>query len=123
MIRKEGALDTGPSLIERPTPISRDDTGGTLHDRLAALGAEALAEGLARLIAGDLPSPRRQPDEGVAYAHKIDKSEARIDWNEPARVIERKVRAFDPWPATEAELWGERVRIWSAEAIDARTQE
>jgi methionyl-tRNA formyltransferase len=123
LMQMEAGLDTGPVLIERRTPISRDDTGGTLHDRLAALGAEALGEGLARLVAGDLPPARPQPEEGVAYAHKIEKSEARIDWNEPARVIERKVRAFDPWPATEAELWGERVRVWSAEAIDARTQE
>jgi methionyl-tRNA formyltransferase len=121
LMQMEAGLDTGPVLIERRTPISRNDTGGSLHDRLAALGAEALAEGLARVAGGDMPAPRVQAEAGVEYAHKIDKSEARLDWNEPARVLERKVRAFDPWPAAEAELWNERVRIWSAEAIDART--
>jgi methionyl-tRNA formyltransferase len=119
LMRMEAGLDTGPVLIERRTPIARDDTGGTLHDRLAALGAEALAEGLARIAAGETLAERVQSAEGVAYAHKIEKAEARIDWNESARAIERKVRAFDPWPTAEAELWNERVRIWSAEAIDA----
>jgi methionyl-tRNA formyltransferase len=119
LMRMEAGLDTGPVLIERRTPIAREDTGGTLHDRLAALGAEALAEGLARIAAGETLAERVQSAEGVAYAHKIEKAEARIDWNESARAIERKVRAFDPWPTAEAELWNERVRIWSAEAIDA----
>jgi methionyl-tRNA formyltransferase len=119
LMRMEAGLDTGPVLIERRTPIAREDTGGTLHDRLAALGAEALAEALARIAAGETLAERAQSAEGVAYAHKIEKAEARIDWNESARAIERKVRAFDPWPTAEAELWNERVRIWSAEAIDA----
>jgi methionyl-tRNA formyltransferase len=123
LMQMEAGLDTGPVLIERRTPISRDDTGGSLHDRLAALGADALAEGLQRLARGEMPTPRPQAETGVEYAHKLDKSEARIDWNEPARVIERKVRAFDPWPATEAELWNERVRIFSAKAVDARTHQ
>ena len=121
LMQMEAGLDTGPVLIERRTPISRDDTGGTLHDRLAKLGAETIAEGLARLARGDALPPRAQSETGIEYAHKLDKSEARLDWNEAASVLERKVRAFDPWPAAEAELRGERVRIWSAEAIDART--
>jgi methionyl-tRNA formyltransferase len=110
-------------LIERRTPISREDTGGTLHDRLAALGADALREGLERLARGETIAPRAQSADGVVYAHKLGKSEARLDWNEPASVLARKVRAFDPWPAAEAVLWNERVRIWSAEPIDARTSE
>ena len=123
LMQMEAGLDTGPVLIERRTPIGDDDTGGSLHDRLAALGADALAEGLARVARGETLASRAQSEDGVVYAHKLEKSEARLDWNEPARVLARKVRAFDPWPATEAELWGERVRIWSAEAIDARTHQ
>jgi methionyl-tRNA formyltransferase len=123
LMQMEAGLDTGPVLIERRTPISRDDTGSTLHDRLATLGADALREGLDRVARGETLATRAQPADGVVYAHKIEKSEARLDWNEPASVLERKVRAFDPWPAAEAELWNERVRIWSAEAIDARTDQ
>ncbi|MET0230166.1 MAG: methionyl-tRNA formyltransferase [Rhodanobacteraceae bacterium] len=123
LMQMEAGLDTGPVLIERRTPISRDDTGGTLHDRLATLGADALREGLERLGRGETLEAHAQSADGIAYAHKIEKSEARLDWNEPASVLERKVRAFDPWPAAEAELWNERVRIWSAEAIDARTDQ
>ncbi|HJT98992.1 MAG TPA: methionyl-tRNA formyltransferase [Rhodanobacteraceae bacterium] len=118
LMRMEAGLDTGPILIERRTPITRDDTGGTLHDKLAALGADALAEGLARLANGDPPAPRAQSDQGIEYAHKLEKSEARLDWNEPALALERKVRAFDPWPVAEAELLGERLRIWSARALE-----
>ncbi len=123
LMQMEAGLDTGPVLIERRTPISREDTGGTLHDRLATLGADALREGLDRLARGETLEARAQPADGVVYAQKIEKSEARLDWNEPATVLERKVRAFDPWPAAEAELWNERVRIWSVEAIDARTDQ
>jgi methionyl-tRNA formyltransferase len=123
LMQMEAGLDTGPVLIERRTPIGDDDTGGSLHDRLATLGAEALAEGLARIARGEMLTPRAQAETGVVYAHKLEKSEGRLDWNEPASVLARKVRAFDPWPATEAEIWGERVRIWSAEAIDARTDQ
>jgi len=114
LMQMEAGLDTGPVLIERRTPIGDDDTGGSLHDRLATLGADALAEGLARAARGETLTPRAQAETGVAYAHKIEKSEGRLDWNEPASVLARKVRAFDPWPGTEADLWGERVRIWSA---------
>ena len=121
LMRMEAGLDTGPVLLEARTPIAPDDTGGSLHDRLAALGARTLADGLARVLRGEVIASTPQREDGVAYAHKIDKNEARLDWNEPASQLERKVRAFDPWPAAEAELRGERVRIWSAEAIDART--
>jgi methionyl-tRNA formyltransferase len=120
-MQMEAGLDTGPVLIERRTPIDDADTGGTLHDRLAALGADALAEGLARIARGETPTPRPQSETGVAYAHKLEKSEARLDWNEPAIALARKVRAFDPWPVAEAEIRGERLRIWSAQAIEGTT--
>ena len=72
LMQMEAGLDTGPVLLERRTPISREDTGGTLHDRLSALGADVLAEGLARAISGETLLSRAQPDEGATYAHKLD---------------------------------------------------
>ncbi|MBB3226409.1 methionyl-tRNA formyltransferase [Luteibacter sp. Sphag1AF] len=114
LMQMEAGLDTGPVLIERRTPISGEETGGTLHDRLSALGADALLEGLRRVMAGETLIPRPQPEEGVAYAHKLDKAEALIDFALPADHAARKVRAFDPWPVAEADLAGERVRIWAA---------
>ncbi len=118
LMQMEAGLDTGPILLERRTPIAADETGGSLHDRLAALGADALEEGFARITRGEMLAPRAQPDDGVVYAHKIDKDEARLDWNEAAVALARKVRAFDPWPVAEAEIGGERLRIWSARALD-----
>lgn len=117
LMQMEAGLDTGPVLLERRTPIGPDDTGGSLHDRLAALGADVLAEGLARIIAGETLLPRPQPEEGVTYAHKLDKAEARLDFARPAIELERQVRAFDPWPVAEGELHGETLRIWAARAI------
>jgi methionyl-tRNA formyltransferase len=119
LMQMEAGLDTGPILIERKTPIAAGETGGSLHDRLAALGADALGEGLARVARGEPLPPHAQSENGVAYAHKIDKSEARLDWNEPAIALERKVRAFDPGPVAEAELNGERLRIFAARALAA----
>ena len=119
LMQMEAGLDTGPILIERRTPIALDDSAGSLQERLAALGADALAEGLARVARGETLPARAQSTSGVEYAHKIDKSEARLDWRDSARALERKVRAFNPWPVAETELCGERLRIWSAEAIDA----
>jgi methionyl-tRNA formyltransferase len=117
LMQMEAGLDTGPVLIERRTPIAADETGGSLHHRLSALGADALAEGLRRTMAGETLVPRLQAGEGVAYAHKLDKPEARLDFTQPAIVLERKVRAFDPWPVAEADIAGERLRIWSAWAV------
>ncbi|WP_026817252.1 methionyl-tRNA formyltransferase [Arenimonas composti] len=114
LMQMEKGLDTGPVLLSLRTPIGADDTGGSLHDRLSALGAEVLADGLKLLRAGIRPVPQPQPAEGVTYAHKLEKGEARLDWNRPAQVLARRVRAFTPWPVAEAELAGERVRIHAA---------
>jgi methionyl-tRNA formyltransferase len=119
LMQMEAGLDTGPVLLQRSAPIAPDDTGGTLHDRLAALGGDVLAEGLARVAGGSLPAPVEQASTGVTYAHKLDKAEARLDWHESAQVLARKVRAFDPWPVAEALVDGERLRLWDAEAVDA----
>ena len=118
LMHMEAGLDTGPVLLERRTPIERHDTGGSLHDRLSALGADVLAEGLRRVIAGETLVPRAQPDEGVTYAHKLDKAEARLDMSRTALELEYQVRAFDPWPVAEGEIVGEALRIWSAHAVD-----
>ena len=119
LMQMEAGLDTGPVLLEKRTPITRDDTGGTLHDRLAALGAEALAEGLRRVLAGETLAATPQAAEGVAYAHKLDKAESALDFARPAIELERQVRAFDPWPGSDAGIAGERVRVWAARALEA----
>jgi methionyl-tRNA formyltransferase len=118
LMQMEAGLDTGPVLLERRTPIERHDTGGSLHDRLSALGADVLAEGLKRVIAGETLVARAQPEEGVTYAHKLDKAEARLDLSRTAQELEYQVRAFDPWPVAEGEIAGETLRIWAAHAVD-----
>lgn len=117
LMQMERGLDTGPVLLQRSLPILPEDTAGSLHDRLARLGAELLAEGIALLRSGRLPSARPQPADGVVYAHKLDKAEARLDWAQPALLLARRVRAFSPWPVAEAEVGGERLRIHAAEAV------
>ena len=117
LMQMEAGLDTGPVLLQRRTPVAREDTGGSLHDRLAALGAEVLAEGLRRTLTGEQLVATAQPDDGVTYAHKLDKAEAKLDFNRPALELERQVRAFDPWPVAEGGIAGELVRIWAAHAI------
>ena len=117
LMQMEAGLDTGPVLLARATAIGETETSGQLHDRLAVLGAEALAEGLALLRAGRLPQAVPQAEAGVSYAHKLEKSEALLDWTQPALVLARKVRAFGPWPIADAELAGERLRIHAAEAL------
>ena len=118
LMQMRKGLDTGPVLLRAVTPIRDDDTSVTLHDRLAMLGAGLVRDGLGLLGAGLLPVAHPQAADGVAYAHKIEKSEARLDWNDSALVLERRVRAFVPWPVAEAELHGERVRIHRADAIE-----
>ncbi len=114
LMHMEAGLDTGPVLLRRAIPIANDDNGARLHDKLAALGAELLGEGLDRLVGGKTMTPTPQSDSGATYAHKLDKTEARLDWNDSAAALERKVRAFDPWPVAEAQVAGETLRIWRA---------
>lgn len=121
LMRMEAGLDTGPVLLQQRTPIHHDDTGGSLHDRLAELGAHILREGLARALRGEELAATPQQDVGATYAHKLDKAEAQLDFTLPAGALERKVRAFDPWPVAECELAGERVRVWGAQAQAAGT--
>ena len=118
LMQMEAGLDTGPVLLSQKLAIGDGETGGQLHDRLAALGAQTLADGLGLLRAGMRPVPQAQPDAGVTYARKLDKAEARLDWTQPASVLARKVRAFNPWPMADALLAGERVRVHGAIAIE-----
>lgn len=120
LMQMEAGLDTGPVLLAMTTPIGDEETGGQLHDRLAEMGAAVLADGLALRRADVKPAPWIQPEAGVTYAHKLDKAEARLDWNQPAAVLARKVRAFEPWPVAEALVAGERLRIHGAVALDLR---
>lgn len=117
LMQMEAGLDTGPVLLSQPLDIGADETGGQLHDRLAELGAQVLSDGLGLLRAGMRPVPQPQPAEGVTYAHKIDKAEAKLDWSQPAQVLANKVRAFNPWPMAEAMVAGERLRIHAAVAL------
>ncbi|MCD9098865.1 methionyl-tRNA formyltransferase [Luteimonas fraxinea] len=117
LMQMEKGLDTGPVLLRQTTSITPEDTGGSLHDRLATLGAQVLADGLGLLRAGMKLGPALQPEVGVTYAHKLDKAEARLDWSQPARVLADTVRAFNPWPVAEAEVAGERLRIHAATAL------
>lgn len=114
IMRMAAGLDSGPVYLREPIPIESDDTGGSLHDRLAALGAKALIAALP-MIASDA-QPEVQDESNVTLAPKLSKSEAWIDWHAPAVEIERQVRAFDPWPVAQARQEGEVVRVYAATA-------
>jgi methionyl-tRNA formyltransferase len=113
IMRMEAGLDTGPMLARATLPIGPETTGGALHDALATLGADLMAETLPR-IADGVVTEIPQPDDGVTYAAKIDKAELAVDWARPAVLIERQIRAFAPRPAAHAEHDGERIKILAA---------
>jgi methionyl-tRNA formyltransferase len=116
IMRMEAGLDTGPMLASRTLEVAPRDTAGSLHDRLAMLGAALICEALDAVAAGDAEG-RPQPQQGVTYAEKINKAEALIDWTEPAGAIDRRVRAFNPRPIAETRLNGAQLRIWEAELL------
>jgi methionyl-tRNA formyltransferase len=118
IMRMEAGLDTGPMLTSRAVRIDARDNAKTLHDRLAALGAELIAESLQHVHLGAIREVV-QPNEGVTYAAKIDKAEAPIHWQRHAEEISRQVRAFNPWPMAETRFKGEQLRIWEAEPIES----
>ena len=117
LMQMEQGLDTGPVLLSLETAISAEDSGGSVHDRLASLAAEVLGDGLKLLRAGMRPVAQPQPDTGVTYAHKLEKIEARLDWTQAAGQLAQRVRAFHPWPICEALVSGERLRIHAARAL------
>ncbi len=112
-MRMDEGLDTGPMLLAESTPISAGDTAASVHDRLAALGATLIVSTLDALMRKSIEAVP-QPDEGVTYAHKLGKEEGMLDWRRPAAELERKVRAFHPWPGTSFEANGERIKVLEA---------
>jgi methionyl-tRNA formyltransferase len=117
IMQMEEGLDTGPMLSMQAIPIGPADTTGSLHDKLAALGARMIVDALARY--GQL-QPVPQPEAGVTYAAKISKEEARLDLSGAAIVLERKVRAFNPFPGAQAQVGGVTIKIWDAAAVPGR---
>jgi methionyl-tRNA formyltransferase len=117
IMRMDRGLDTGPMLLAEAVPISETTTAAQLHDSLAVLGGRLIVQALAQLQRGDLPE-QTQPAEGATYARKLSKDEARVDWSQPAPLLARKIRAFNPAPVAWTELDGERIRIWNARALD-----
>jgi methionyl-tRNA formyltransferase len=116
LMQMDAGLDTGPMLLQRRVAIGADVDSAALHATLAQVGAEALLETLEGLETGTLAA-QPQPSSGVTYAAKIDKAEARIDWQHDAIDIARRVRAFRPWPIAETSQRGEQVRIHEAVVI------
>lgn len=116
IMQMDAGLDTGDMLMVESLPITCEDTTATLHDRLAALGGRLIVEALEAAACGGL---RRtpQPAEGVTYAHKIEKHEAPLDWRQPAAQLERRVRAFDPFPGASFQLDGDSMKVWRAAAV------
>ena len=119
IMQMDAGLDTGDMLLSEALAIGADETAGSLHDRLADVGARLVVEALKQAAAGRLVRIA-QPADGVTYAHKIAKSEAAIDWTRPAATIERKLRAFDPAPGAHSEFGGEIVKIWRGSVTDGR---
>lgn len=115
IMQMDAGLDTGDMLLRETLTIGEDDTTGSLHDRLAALGARLVVEALEIAACGDLRA-EPQPADGVTYAHKIEKAEAALDWTAPAAVLARRVRAFNPFPGAATALAGEAVKVWAAHA-------
>ncbi|MEP7280578.1 MAG: methionyl-tRNA formyltransferase [Rubrivivax sp.] len=116
LMQMDDGLDTGAMLVRAATPIGADDSSATLLDRLAALGAALLVPALRVLAAGRLPATP-QPASGASYAHKIEKTEAALDWSQPAAVLARRVRAFDPFPGATFVHDGEVIKVWQARPV------
>ncbi|HEY2873308.1 MAG TPA: methionyl-tRNA formyltransferase, partial [Reyranella sp.] len=112
-MRMDEGLDTGPMLLGERTPISAADTAETVHDRLADMGATLIVSTLDGLMRRSI-DPTPQPVEGVTYAHKLGKEEGVLDWRRPAAELERKVRAFHPWPGTSFTYDGEAIKVLGA---------
>ena len=120
IMQMDAGLDTGDMLKAESLAINAHDTTSTLHDKLAELGARLMVDVLQSAAVGTL-SPQRQSEAGVTYAAKIDKREAVMDWAQPAHVLERRVRAFNPAPVASSVINGEVVKFWAAEVVPGRS--
>ena len=122
IMHMEVGLDTGPVYLTERVAIDAQDNAATLHDKLAAAGGRAVVQVL-RELERSKPTTVPQPADGVTYARKIDKAEARIDWTQPAVQIERQIRAFNPYPVANTSLQGETLRVWRAGAVRGASAE
>ena len=116
IMQMEAGLDTGPMLAVQSLPIDPQDNTGTLHDKLAVLGADMLLKTLREIEQGSV-HPTPQPEQGVTYASKISKEEAALDFSLPAQTLARKIRAFNPFPGAHASVEGALIKLWQAEAL------
>jgi methionyl-tRNA formyltransferase len=122
IMRMDPGLDTGPVLLQRATAITPEDTGGTLHARLARLGAESIVEALEGLTRGTI-TPVPQPTIGVTYAAKITNQDTRVDWSQPGSSVARMIRALDPTPGAHTLLGQQMLKLWPAKAHDTDTDQ
>ena len=113
IMQMEAGLDTGPVLLSAALPILDEDTSASLHDKLASLGAQLIVDALARLPLPACP----QPEAGLTYAAKLAKSEAVLDWRQPATILVRRIRAFNPFPGAVSSLGDDALKIWHAEVM------
>ena len=118
IMQMDAGLDTGAMLLTKRLAITARDTTTTLHDQLATMGGRLVVQALQQAASGGLTAVA-QPEEGVTYAHKIEKSESTIDWSQPAAVIGQRIRAFDPFPGASTDIGGEVIKIWNYE-IDSK---
>lgn len=117
VMQMETGLDTGPMLLKVTTPITAEDTGGSLHNRLAELGATAIVEAIDGLANNQL-SPEKQDDSLATYAHKLTKDEALIDWTQTAQHIANTIRAFNPWPICHTSIQDQPVKVLEAKLVE-----
>jgi methionyl-tRNA formyltransferase len=117
LMQMDAGLDTGAMLLKASEPILPDDTSASLLDRLAKVGAQLAVTGLRRLDDGAPMPAQPQTEDGATYAHKIDKAEAAIDWTAPAALVERRARAFDPFPGLHFVHAGETIKLWRARVV------
>jgi methionyl-tRNA formyltransferase len=120
IMQMEAGLDTGPVLSRHETPIAAGETTGALHDRLSGIGAQAIVSAIAQL---DDLTPTRQPEDGVTYAHKIDKAEAEIDWSKTATEVDRQIRGLSPFPGAWTMADGVRVKLLESRVADEATRQ
>jgi len=120
IMQMEAGLDTGPMLLTATLPITEQDTGSSLHDKLAEQGAQLLVEALDKLSNKQL-SPTPQDDSLATYAHKLSKAEAQLDWQKNAKDLERTIRAFNSWPVAYSIIDDATVRVWQAEVCQSQT--
>jgi len=120
IMQMDAGLDTGGVVDEARLPILPTETTAQLHDRLAALGAERIVAVLRKLASGEALTAQAQPEVGVTYAHKLEKAESQLDVAAPAVLLDRKIRAFNPFPGAVLQSGGKAIKIWQASLLDGQ---